>query len=119
MSSNHDYKNKQYFLNTSKLFYLNYSIYELFINEYKFKYSLLIYPYNHFEQNIKYNIYFINKDFNVLELMAVNNISLTTQIRKNNSLFLEFRDNSHLDINDNNNQSKKVNCTHFAEKMKI
>lgn len=119
MTSKYDYNDKQYFLNISKLFYLNYSIYELFINEYKFKYSLLIYPYNHFEQNIKYNIYFINKDFNVLELMAVNNnISLTTQIRKDNSLFLEFRDNSHLEINDNNNQHKRSNCTRFFEKMR-
>ena len=118
MSSNHDYKDRKYFLNASKLFYLNYSIYELFINDYKFKYSLLVYPYNHFEQNIIYNIYFINKDFNVLELMAVNNISLTTQIRKDNSLFLEFRDNQNLEINDNNNQSRRVNCMKFVEKMK-
>jgi hypothetical protein len=118
ISSEHDYRDRKYFLKKSKFFYLNYSIYELLLNEYKFKYSLLHYPYNHFEQTNYTNIYFINKDFNVLELISLNNLSLTVQVRSDNSLFLEFRDNKNIDI-DMNNQIRNYNYGEdFVEEMK-
>jgi len=100
--NNNDYNNNTFFINKSKYFYLGYSIYNLFLNEFGFKFSLLLYPYNHFKENNE-NIYFLNKDFNVLELISLNNILLTVQIRNDNSLFLEFRDNTNIDINGNNN----------------
>jgi hypothetical protein len=118
ISSEHDYRDRKYFLKKSKFFYLNYSIYELLLNEYKFKYSLLHYPDNHFEQTNYTNIYFINKDFNVLELISLNNLSLTAQVRSDNSLFLEFRDNKNIDI-DMNNQIRNYNYGEdFVEEMK-
>ena len=61
-----------------------------------------MFPYNHYKENNE-NIYFLNKDFNILELMALNNTILTIQITNDNSLFLEYRDNTNIDINGNNN----------------
>ena len=118
ISSEHDYRDRKYFLKKSKYFYLNYSIYELLLNEYKFKYSLLLYPYNHFEQTNCSNIYFMNKDFNVLELISLNSLSITVQVRSDNSLFLEFRDNKNIDIG-MNNQNRNYNYGEdFVEEMK-
>lgn len=93
MSNEFDFNNKQYYSNKAKLFELGYSLYHLLMNEYKFKMSLIIYPYNHFKTNNP-NIYFIVKDFEVLELISFNNTVLTIQIKNENSLYLEFTDNS-------------------------
>ena len=117
ITSEHDYNDKKYFMNKSKFFYLNYSIYELLLNELKIKYSLIMYPYNHFEQ-VNCNIYLINKDFNVLELISLNNLSLTVQVRSDNSLFLEFRDNKNIDISINT-QNRNINFGEdFVEELK-
>ena len=77
-----------------------------------------MYPYNHFEQTNCSNIYFMNKDFNVLELISLNNLSITVQVRSDNSLFLEFRDNKNIDIG-MNNQNRNYNYGEdFVEEMK-
>ena len=105
----YDYINTEFYLNKSKYFYLVYSIYDLFLNEFKFKYSLLLYPYNHFRQNTN-NIYFLNKEFGVLELIAYNNGSLLlVQITPDNNLLIEFKENSKIDINGNINNNRKNN----------
>lgn len=111
-----DFKNEKYFWNKSKYFYLGYSIYDLLLNDFCFKIALISYPYNHFKPNSP-NVYFITKDFNVLELIAINKIIMTIQIRSDNSLYLEFRDNSNLDINGNNENGNKMYMKTFSTEM--
>ena len=101
INTNYDYNNKTFFMKKSKYFYLSYGIYELFLNEFEFKFSLLNYPYNHFKQNSSH-IYFLNKDFNVLELISLKKLILTVQITNNNDLYIEFIDNSSSDNNGGN-----------------
>jgi hypothetical protein len=99
MSNEFDYNNKKYYLNKAKFFKLGFDLYDLLVNKHKFKMSLILYPYNHFKadnQDIQ-NIYFMVKDFDVLELISLNSILLTIQIKTENSLYLEFVDNSNVD----------------------
>ena len=111
INSEHDYNNKDYFIKKSKYFYLNYSMYDLFLNEFKFKYSLLTFPFNSFLHN-NCNIYFMNKDFNILELISLKGIILAIQITPENKLFLEFRGNTIIDIN-GNNKNDEVNYLYY------
>ena len=62
----YDYNNKAYLENKSKNFFINYQIFELLINIYKFKVSMIEYPFNHFIPENS-NIYCIFKDFNVIK----------------------------------------------------
>ena len=101
INTNYDYNNKTFFMKKSKYFYLSYGIYELFLNEFEFKFSLLNYPYNHFKQNSSH-IYFLNKDFNVLELISLKKLILTVQITNNNGLYIEFIDKSNSGNNGGN-----------------
>jgi hypothetical protein len=107
-----DYNNKKYYLNKAKFFKLGFKLYDLLMNTYQFKMSLIVYPYNHFKpnnQNIQ-NIYFLVKDFDVLELISLNNILLTIQIKNENSLYLEFVDNS---IVDDSNMVNRIYLNSF------
>ena len=105
MTGQYDINNKDFWNNKKKYFYLAYSIYDSYLNEYNFKFSLVNYPYNHFKQNNN-NIYFLNKDFNLLELFSLNGSLLAVQIRADNSLFIEFRNNINLDINGYNSNNR-------------
>lgn len=108
ITGEYDYNNTEFYMNKSKYFYLIYSIYDLFLNEFKFKYSLLLYPYNHFRQNNS-NIYFLNKDYGVLELIDNNNgILLLVQITPDNNILIEFRLNSNINI-DGNIHNNRIN----------
>ena len=117
MTSEHDYNNKEYFMKKSKYFYLIYSMYELFLNEFKFKYSLLTYPFNNFLKN-NGNIYFMNKDFNLLELISLKGILLSIQITPENKLFLEFRGNTNIDINGNITNERTNYLNYFNNEIK-
>lgn len=91
ISGNFNYNDKDFFRKKIKNLFYNYKINDLLINSYKFKFSINEYPYNHFNQeNTK--IYCMIKDFNVINLIALNKVILTIQIRNDNSLYLEFRD---------------------------
>jgi len=113
MSNEYDYNNKKYYFNKAKFFNLGFSLYDLLVNEYQFKMSLIVYPYNHFKTNNP-NIYFIAKDFDVLELIALNNILLTIQIRNDNSLYLEFVDNSNFE---DSNMINRIYLNSFNTEM--
>ena len=119
INCNYDYNNKTFFMKKTIYFYLSYSIYELFLNEFGFKFSLINYPYNHFKKNSS-NIYFLNKDFNVLELISLKKLILTVQITNENSLNLELIDNSNTDNNRNIRQNfiGHLNQLHFSFKEK-
>lgn len=89
----YDYNDKKYLKNKAKNFYMLYQIFDLLINQYKCKVSMIEYPYNHLIQRNS-NIYFISKDYNVINLMSLNNLILTLQILNDSKLYLEFRDNN-------------------------
>ena len=95
-----DYNDKDYLKKKEKYFYINYKIYDSLINKYKFKISMIEYPYNHFDE-MNSNIYCIIKDFNLINLMSLNNFVLSLQIRNDNSIYMEFRDKINLDIENN------------------
>ena len=97
LSKEYNYSDKEYFRNKCKNFYFSYRIYDLFINQYKFKISVFEYPYNHFQSEAS-NIYFLIKDFNILQLISLNNLVLVLQIREDNNIYLEFRDKINEDI---------------------
>jgi len=97
LSKEYNYNDKNYFINKCKNFYFSYKIYDLFINQYKFKISISEYPYNHFQTEAS-NIYFFIKDFNILQLISLNNLVLVLQIRDDNNIYLEFRDKINEDI---------------------
>ena len=127
MMGQYDHNNKDFLKNKIKYFYLAYNIYDLFLNEFNFKFSLVNYPYNHFKQNSS-NIYFFNKDFNFLELFSLSGTLLVIQIRHDNSLFIEFKNNINLGIDgsniingDNNLQIfvGEINKFHFNLKKEI
>lgn len=61
---------------------------------------MIEYPYNHFDE-MNSNIYCIIKDFNLINLMSLNNFVLSLQIRNDNSIYMEFRDKINLDIENN------------------
>ena len=88
---------KDFFINKWKFFYLNYKFYDLFINHYKFKVSVIEYPFNHFQPENS-NIYFILKEYNIFQLMTLNNLLLIIQIRDDNNIYLEFHDKINEDI---------------------
>ena len=96
----YDNNDKEYFKKKCKNFYFNYKLYDLFINQYKFKISIFEYPYNHFQPEAS-NIYCIIKDFNILQLVSLNNLVLILQIRDDNNVYLEFRDKINEDIENN------------------
>ena len=100
VSKNYDYNDKEYLQKKSKNFYINYQIFELLINGYKFKISIIEYAFNHFIPDSS-NIYCIFKDFNVIDLMSLNNMVLTLQVRNDNNIYLEFRDKNNIDIESN------------------
>ena len=97
LSKEYNYSDKEYFRNKCNNFYFSYRIYDLFINQYKFKISVFEYPYNHFQSEAS-NIYFLIKDFNILQLISLNNLVLVLQIREDNNIYLEFRDKINEDI---------------------
>ena len=116
MSNEFDYNNKKYYLNKAKFFKLGFDLYDLLMNKHKFKMSLILYPYNHFKadnQDIQ-NIYFMVKDFDVLELISLNNILLTIQIKSENSLYLEFVDNS---VDEGNNMMNRYYLNSFNNEI--
>ena len=96
----YDYNNKAYLEKKSKNFFINYQIFELLINIYKFKVSMIEYPFNHFIPENS-NIYCIFKDFNVINLMSLNNMILTIQVRNDNNIYLEFRDKINIEVENN------------------
>ena len=96
----YDYNNRKYLQQKSKNFFINYQIFDLLINKYKFKISMIEYPFNHFIPENS-NIYCIFKDFNVFNLMSLNNMLLTVQIRNDNNIYLEFRDKNNTDLESN------------------
>lgn len=112
MCNEFDYNNKRYYLSKAKFFKLGFMLYDLLMNKYQFKMSLIVYPYNHFKPNNQsiQNIYFMIKDFDVLELISLNNILLTIQIKNENSLYLEFVDNS---IADDSNMINRIYLNSF------
>lgn len=96
----YNFNNREYYRIKSEYFYINYQVYDLFINKYKFKISMIEYPFNHFvTENI--NIYCLIKDFNVINLMSLNNMILSLQIRNDNNLYLEFRDKFNAEFDNN------------------
>jgi hypothetical protein len=116
MSNEFDFNNKKYYLNKAKFFKLGFDLYDLLMNKHKFKMSLILYPYNHFKadnQDVQ-NIYFMVKDFDVLELISLNNILLTIQIKNENSLYLEFVDNS---VDDGNNMMNRYYLNSFNNEI--
>ena len=114
----YDYNNKDYFQKKSKNFFINYQIFDLLINIHKFKVSMIEYSFNHFIPENS-NIYCIFKDFNVINLMSLNNMILTVQVRNDNNIYLEFRDKINIEIESNklslflqnlkNNDDYKIN----------
>ena len=117
MIGQNDYNNKDFMINKTKYFYLAYSIYDLFLNIYGFKFSLINYPYNHFKQN-NCNIYFLNKDFNLLELFSLNGSLLIVQVKPDNSLYIEFRYNINVDISGNNSNNRGNYLDSFIGEIK-
>ena len=91
LSKEYNYNDREYFRNKCKNFYFSYKIFDLFVNQYKFKISISEYPYNHFQPESS-NVYFLIKDFNILQLISLNNLVLVLQIRDDNNIYLEFRD---------------------------
>ena len=73
LSKEYNYSDKEYFRNKCNNFYFSYRIYDLFINQYKFKISVFEYPYNHFQSETS-NVYFLIKDFKILQLISLNNL---------------------------------------------
>ena len=61
---------------------------------------MIEYPFNHFIPENS-NIYCIFKDFNVINLMSLNNMILTIQVRNDNNIYLEFRDKINIEVENN------------------
>ena len=56
----------------------NVSLFDFFINECWFKFSIIDYSYNHFKPQPS-KIYFFYKEYNILELISLNNMLLKTK----------------------------------------
>ena len=96
-----NYNNKEFYRNKSEYFYINYQIFESLINKYKFKISMIEFPFNHFLPENS-SIYCLFKDFNVINLISLNNMILSLQIKNDNNLYFEFRDKINTEIESNN-----------------
>ena len=120
ISDKFDYNDKEYFRKKIKNLFYNYKINDLFINNYKFKISINEYPFNHFNQENS-KIYCMIKDFNVINLIALNKIILSVQIRNDNSFYLEFRDKINEDLGNDIYSSflQKLRDTNVEYKLNI
>ena len=107
MSKTNDNNDRDDFSKQIKFFYINYKIFDFFINECGFKFSIIDYSYNHFKPQPS-KIYFFYKEYNILELISLNNMLLTIQIKYDHSLYslyLSFRDKINVDKENNMHSS--------------
>ena len=62
---------------------------------------MIEFPFNHFLPENS-SIYCLFKDFNVINLISLNNMILSLQIKNDNNLYFEFRDKINTEIESNN-----------------